>query len=98
MQEVSNQSIKQCKRSIPMNIHNTLSFKDMLNKLSDYDIVVFANECEKEDVLQLDKDILKEEFFGCHPCINTSSLKIKTADVIEKIIPATKHDKIIVEL
>jgi 16S rRNA (uracil1498-N3)-methyltransferase len=61
MQEVSNQSIKQCKRSIPMNIHNTLSFKDMLNKLSDYDIVIFANECEKEDVLQLDKGILKDK-------------------------------------
>lgn len=51
LQEISNQSIKQCKRSIPMVVSNTLSFKQMLDKLKEYDVIVFANECEKNDML-----------------------------------------------
>ena len=44
------------------------------------------------------KDVLKEEYFGCHPCINTSSLKMKTADIVEKFLPAVHHEYIEVEL
>lgn len=47
LQEISNQSIKQCKRSIPMRVENTKSFGDVLTSLVDFDIVIFANECEK---------------------------------------------------
>lgn len=48
---------------------------------------------DKDNVVNLliDEDVLKAEFFGCHPCINTSSLKIKTSDLTEKIIPALGH-------
>lgn len=48
--------------------------------------------------LLIDADVLKEESFGCHPCINTSSLRFKTADLTEKIIPAMKHGFTVVEL
>lgn len=48
LQEISNQSIKQCKRSIPMKICNTLSFKQLIEDLKNYDLVLFANECEKQ--------------------------------------------------
>ncbi|MBQ7635953.1 MAG: prolyl-tRNA synthetase associated domain-containing protein [Lachnospiraceae bacterium] len=41
--------------------------------------------------LLIDEDVLKEENLGCHPCICTSSLKMKTKDVIEKFLPATGH-------
>ena len=41
--------------------------------------------------LLMDEDILKGEFFGCHPCINTSSLRLSTKDLMEKIIPAMGH-------
>ena len=61
MQEVSNQSIKQCKRSIPMNVHSTLSFKDVLNKLTEYDIIIFANECEKKERLEMSESLLKDK-------------------------------------
>ncbi|MBQ1262942.1 MAG: prolyl-tRNA synthetase associated domain-containing protein, partial [Oscillospiraceae bacterium] len=47
------------------------------------------SDCEVR--LLVDRDVLKAEYFGCHPCKNTSSLKIKTTDVFEKIIPALKH-------
>ena len=42
--------------------------------------------------LLIDEDVLKGEYFGCHPCINTSSLRLKTADLMEKIIPAMGHE------
>lgn len=41
--------------------------------------------------LVIDADILRGEYFGCHPCINTSSLKIKVKDLLEKILPLTHH-------
>jgi len=51
LQEISHQSVKQCKRSIPMIVHNTLSFKEMIEKLKDFDMVIFANECERSEKL-----------------------------------------------
>lgn len=48
--------------------------------------------------LLMDRDLLKEEYFGCHPCINTSSLRLKTADVLEKLLPAMGHEPTFVEL
>lgn len=46
----------------------------------------------------LDKEVLDEEYFGCHPCINTSTLLMKTSDVKEKILPALGHEYQVVEL
>ena len=48
--------------------------------------------------LIIDSDLLKDEFIGCHPCINTSTLKIKTADIIEKFLPEVRHEYAVVEL
>ena len=41
--------------------------------------------------LLVDRDLLGDRNFGCHPCINTSSLRIATADVREKLLPALGH-------
>ncbi len=48
---------------------------------------------DKDHVVQLlvDEDVLEGEYIGCHPCVCTSSLKMKTRDVIEKYLPATGH-------
>lgn len=45
---------------------------------------------DKEHLVRLviDKPVLEQEYFGCHPCINTSTLRLKTADVTEKLLPA----------
>lgn len=48
--------------------------------------------------LIIDADLLKDEYIGCHPCINSSTLKIKTADIIEKFLPEVKHEYAVVEL
>ncbi len=55
---------------------------------------------DKENKVQLliDEDILKQEYFGFHPMKNTSTIKVKTTDVAEKIIPALKHNPIIVNI
>ena len=47
LQVISNQSIKQCKRSIPMQVKETLSFNNVVKQLKEYDVVIFANETEK---------------------------------------------------
>jgi len=54
-------------------------------------VLGLMNDRDNRVRLLIDEDVLKGEFFGCHPCINTSSLRIRTADLIEKIIPATGH-------
>jgi len=41
--------------------------------------------------LLMDEDVLKDEYIGFHPCINTSSLRLKTADLRDIIIPAMGH-------
>lgn len=48
--------------------------------------------------LVIDADLLKDEYIGFHPCINTSTLKIKTADIIEKFLPEVRHEYAVVEL
>lgn len=48
--------------------------------------------------LLIDQDVLKDEYVGCHPCINTSSLKIKTCDMLEEFLPYVQHDYTVVEL
>jgi len=42
--------------------------------------------------LLVDRDLPGDEFFGCHPCINTSSLRIAMRDVKEKLLPALGHE------
>lgn len=48
--------------------------------------------------LLIDEDVLQEPAFGFHPCINTSSLRIRTSDLQEKLLPALKHSVIRVTL
>ena len=48
--------------------------------------------------LLIDRDLLDSDTFGCHPCINTSSLRIRTEDLMTKILPAMGHAPTIVEL
>ena len=55
-------------------------------------IMGLMNDEEHHVQLLIDEDVLKDEYIGCHPCVCTSSLKIRTADIIEKFLPATGHD------
>ncbi len=63
-------------------------------------VIVLGLMNDKENRVQLliDEDVLKEAYFGCHPCINTSSLRIATQDLLEKILPAVGHSPRMVTL
>ena len=66
--------------------------------LGSVSVLGLMNDHEKKVRLLIDEDVLKDEYFACHPCINTSSLKIRTEDLTEKIIPAMGHEPQIVRL
>lgn len=55
-------------------------------------VLGLMNDAEHHVQLLIDEDVLKGAFIGCHPCINTSSLRLKTSDLMEKIIPAMGHE------
>lgn len=48
--------------------------------------------------LVLDRSALELERFGCHPCINTSSLALSMADLWGKLLPALGVEPLLVEL
>lgn len=60
-------------------------------------VLGLMNDTENKVKLLIDKEVLEQNWFGCHPCINTSSLRMRTEDVTEKILPAIHHEYQVVE-
>jgi len=56
------------------------------------------NDHENRVRLVIDREVMEETYFACHPCINTASLKFSTADLQGKVIPALQHEPTMVEL
>ena len=54
-------------------------------------VMGLMNDREKAVRLLIDEDVLAEEYTGCHPCVCTSSLKMKTADILRVFLPASGH-------
>ena len=54
-------------------------------------VMGLMNDKENHVKLLVDEDVLKDEYVGCHPCVNTSSLKLKTEDVFGKYLRAVNH-------
>ena len=82
-----------------------LSFADPEDMLKYLDIEPGAvsimglmNDKEHSVKLLIDEDVLKSDEVGCHPCVCTSSLKLKTKDIIESFLPAAGHDYMTVHL
>lgn len=61
-------------------------------------VMGLMNDTEHKVRLVMDEEVLQEGEVGCHPCINTSSIKFATKDLTEKIIPAMEHDYTVVTL
>lgn len=61
-------------------------------------VLGLMNDKEHQVNLLIDKDIISEEYLGCHPCINTSSLKIKMSDILDNFLPHTGHTPVVIEL
>lgn len=61
-------------------------------------VLGLMNDSEHAVRLLVDADLLKDEFIGCHPCINTSTLRFKISDMTEKLLSAVGHEMTVVEL
>lgn len=61
-------------------------------------VLGLMNDKEGRVRLLIDADVLKEEYVGAHPCINTSSLRLRISDLRERIIPALAHEPTVVIL
>lgn len=61
-------------------------------------VMGLMNDEENHVQLLLDQEVLRQEWLGCHPCVNTSSIRLKMADLLEKFLPAVHHDWRAVEL
>ena len=61
-------------------------------------VLGLMNDKENRVKLLIAKDVLTGDYIGVHPCVNTASLKIKTSDLVEKIIPSMNHEPTYVEL
>lgn len=61
-------------------------------------VMGLMNDKEHRVRLLIDRELLQDEFVGCHPCVNTASLKIRMKDILEKFLPHVGHDYTAVEL
>lgn len=61
-------------------------------------ILGLMNDKENHVRLLVDEDVLKGDFVGCHPCINTTSLKIATKDMFGSLLSSMGHDMTVVKL
>jgi Ala-tRNA(Pro) deacylase len=61
-------------------------------------VLGLMNDRENRVRLLIDEDVLRGEFIGCHPCVNTSSLRLRTDDLLRVILPALGHEPQMVKL
>lgn len=61
-------------------------------------VMGLMNDTKNQVQLLIDRDVLGGEWFGCHPCMNTSSIRLRLSDLLEKFLPAVHHDPVFVEL
>ena len=61
-------------------------------------VLGLMNDIDHDVTLLIDEDVMAEEYIGMHPCINTTTLRLKVQDFKEKVIPALKHTPTFVKL
>ena len=61
-------------------------------------VLGLANDTEHRVQLLLDREVYDSPYMSCHPCICTSTLKLKTSDVLTRLLPHTGHTPIVVDL
>ena len=61
-------------------------------------VMGLMNDKDNSVRLLIDREILEQEYFACHPCINTSSLKFRTSELFEKLLPTMGHEPTFIDL
>lgn len=54
-------------------------------------VLGLMNDRENKVKLIIDSEVLEAPYFGCHPMINTSSLRFPTRDLTDKLLPEMGH-------
>lgn len=72
---------------------------DMLGtKIGATTIFSILNDKDLKVNLVIDSDVLKEEYYGCSDGTRTSYMKIKMKDLVDKLIPYSKHEMIVINI
>lgn len=75
------------------------NLKELLHvKPGSASILGLHNDKERVVNLCIDERVLENEYYGCHPCVNTTSLKIRTEDILNKFLTYTGHFYTIVRM
>ncbi|MFV0527150.1 MAG: prolyl-tRNA synthetase associated domain-containing protein [Lachnospiraceae bacterium] len=61
-------------------------------------VLGLMNDHQKHVQLLIDEAILEDKYVACHPCVNTSSVKIETSSLLETILPAMEHAPILLKM
>ncbi len=61
-------------------------------------VLSLLNDTEKRVGLLIEENVLKDEYFACHPMVNTATVKFKTKDLIDKILPKMNREYKVVRL
>ncbi len=61
-------------------------------------VLGLMNDKDHTVTLLIDRDVLAQEYVGCHPCVNTASLKLRLGDLLDKFLPHTGHQPVFVTL
>lgn len=61
-------------------------------------VMGLMNDHDDQVTLLMDRDVIQEEYLGCHPCVNTSSIRMKMEDLLHKFLPEVHHEYTVVEL
>ena len=73
--------------------------RDLLGvQIGSASVLGLMNDTEHRVRLLMEREVYEAEYLSCHPCICTSSLKLKTADVLHKFLPHTGHEVTVVNL
>ena len=61
-------------------------------------VMGLMNDTDNRVQLLIDREIVNSEYLGCHPCVSTSSLKMKTDDMLHVFLPAVHHEPVVLDL
>ena len=61
-------------------------------------VMGLMNDTQRRVQLLIDREVADSEFLGCHPCVSTTSLKLKTRDMVSTFLPAVNHEPIVLDL
>lgn len=73
--------------------------RDLLGvQIGSASVLGLMNDTEHRVTLAMERRVADAEWFGCHPCRNTSSLRLKTSDLLHVFLPHIGCTPVIVDL